>query len=120
MTGPNGNADGRDLPDRYQGAGVADGIGPLAERLNELIEYAQARDAHVYTNKEIADRSTALGYPLSQATCRTSASGGYATRAFVTSKGCPWHWRSTSGDFSTITAFQRERNRCFAYRMSLR
>ncbi|MFI5782602.1 hypothetical protein [Nocardia sp. NPDC051570] len=42
-------------------------IGPIGRRLNQLIEAAQQRDSRVYGNKDIAERSTELGYPVSPA-----------------------------------------------------
>ncbi len=42
-------------------------VGVIGRRLNQVIEAAQQRDSRMYSNKDIAERSTELGYPVSPA-----------------------------------------------------
>lgn len=56
-------ADAVDAMDHSRGSD----IGSIARQLNRVIEAAQQRDGGVYSNKNIATRSTELGYPVSPA-----------------------------------------------------
>lgn len=61
--------------------------GPIARHLNRVIAAAQQRDARGYSNKDIAERSTALGYPLSPAQVSHIRLGRVRNPSFRTIEG---------------------------------
>ncbi|MEU1545437.1 helix-turn-helix transcriptional regulator [Nocardia sp. NPDC005745] len=61
--------------------------GPIARHLNRVIAAAQQRDSRSYSNKDIAERSTALGYPLSPAQVSHIRLGRVRNPSFRTVEG---------------------------------
>lgn len=76
------SADGEDVTEE-----PAEDAGPIARHLNRVIAAAQQRDARSYSNKDIAERSTALGYPLSPAQVSHIRLGRVRNPSFRTIEG---------------------------------
>lgn len=62
-------------------------LGPIACHLNRVITLAQERDSRTYSNKDIAERSTELGYPLSPAQVSHIRLGRVRNPSFRTIEG---------------------------------
>lgn len=61
--------------------------GPIARHLNRVIARAQQRDSRMYSNKDIAERSTEHGYPLSPAQVSHIRLGRVRNPSFRTIEG---------------------------------